>query len=879
MALTGKFIGDFSSFQDAVAKADVSLKTLGDGASTVGTKLNRMTDQFSGRKLIQDAELMTRAIEEAGGSAALTGKQLQAAGAQAAEAAEKMEKLGMEVPAGLKKIATEAENAKQKTGGFTDVMTTMKGVLGSLGIGLSIGAVVSFGKAILETADSLSNMSAKTGIGVESLQRLQQIAAPSGNTIDQVASAVNRFQKGIAEGSPATIKALNDIGISFNEIRHQSPEAQFIAIAKGIQEIQDPAEQARIAMEIFGKAGAELLPTLKADIDKLAAATVVMSEDSVKAWDDAGDAMGKYYDDWKARAGNWIAGFIKSNQDADQALTDLETKRQLALGKRTGDIGLPPAPKLDTGAFDLTAKIGLTNAAFRQLNEISETTQTDVTNDFKKISDAAERSAAEIRKEFDKLAIATPVGPFNLDSKATAGLGAIRPAITGITADMKILESTTIDAQVGFLRFGQSSLTAAKQADTFGSHIKTGLTDVLAGVPQTIVNAFTGGGSVLGAVQGIGSQLGATVGSSISKTISSLGALAGPLGSAVGSLIGPAIGLIGKLFEDTEKKINPIREAFVQTAGGLEVLNGQAAAAGVTLTAMLDAKNPKEYEKAIGDLNAALKFQDDAMKVLEETTKRYGFTIEELGPALGKQELDKQAQQIFKDWEVLNAAGIDTISISTRMADSVNAYVAQAVAMGGEVPDAMRPMLEKMIEMGELTDASGNKIETLEGSGLSFSMSMSKGFETLIGAVDRLSDAISRGLGLAVDTTSSKIRNMPTKVAVDVVYNDPGLHGSSTEMEGFAEGTGGFRNFGAGTPVVLHGWEAVVPRDQASGSSPLPPMLAAAAGGAVAVAPVVVTIDARGALFNDPGSDQRLADRIAQALDAKHALQHKRRAA
>jgi len=56
-------------------------------------------------------------------------------------------------------------------------------------------------------------------------------------------------------------------------------------------------------------------------------------------------------------------------------------------------------------------------------------------------------------------------------------------------------------------------------------------------------------------------------------------------------------------------------------------------------------------------------------------------------------------------------------------------------------------------------------------------------------------------------------------------------------------------------------------------------MLAAAAGGAVAVAPVVVTIDARGALFNDPGSDQRLADRIAQALDAKHALQHKRRAA
>jgi multidrug efflux pump subunit AcrA (membrane-fusion protein) len=33
---------------------------------------------------------------------------------------------------------------------------------------------------------------------------------------------------------------------------------------------------------------------------------------------------------------------------------------------------------------------------------------------------------------------------------------------------------------------------------------------------------------------------------------------------------------------------------------------------------------------------------------------------------------------------------------------------------------------------------------------------------------------------------------------------------------GYAEGTGGFVNFGKGTPVVLHGWEAVVPRDEAA---------------------------------------------------------------
>ena len=134
-----------------------------------------------------------------------------------------------------------------------------------------------------------------------------------------------------------------------------------------------------------------------------------------------------------------------------------------------------------------------------------------------------------------------------------------------------------------------------------------------------------------------------------------------------------------------------------------------------------------------------------------ETAQRYGFTLEELGPAMARQELDKQAQQLYKDFEILNSAGIKSVAITERMADSVNQYVQDALAMGAEIPSAMRPMLEQFAKAGTLLDANGNAITDLEDAGISFALTMSEGFKELIGEVRKLTDAISRGLSGAIE--------------------------------------------------------------------------------------------------------------------------------
>lgn len=107
MALSAQFIADFSTFNTAVDTALVRLRAFDQGAAKVAQSLSRMVDQFSGRKLIQDATLMAEVFQRAGGATAFTTNELKRMGATATEA---IAKLGTAaVPAKLQAVATAAK--------------------------------------------------------------------------------------------------------------------------------------------------------------------------------------------------------------------------------------------------------------------------------------------------------------------------------------------------------------------------------------------------------------------------------------------------------------------------------------------------------------------------------------------------------------------------------------------------------------------------------------------------------------------------------------------------------------------------------------------------------------------------------------------------
>ena len=127
-------------------------------------------------------------------------------------------------------------------------------------------AGISFLRLAQETfqyAEQLQIASARTGIQIEQLQRLQFIAGQSETSFEAITASINKFQINVASGSEKTTEALNRLNISLGEIAGLEPDAQFLRIAESISKVGDPATRAKLAVDLFSKSGTQLLPLLR----------------------------------------------------------------------------------------------------------------------------------------------------------------------------------------------------------------------------------------------------------------------------------------------------------------------------------------------------------------------------------------------------------------------------------------------------------------------------------------------------------------------------------------------------------------------------------------------------------------------------------------
>lgn len=122
--------------------------------------------------------------------------------------------------------------------------------------------------------DRIADLATSTGLGVGNLEKLGPAAALAGVDLDTIAGSMNKLQKAIVEGD----SVFGRLGLSLEQLRQQAPEQQFAAIAGQIAKIQDPAQRAAAAMEVFGKSGAELLPLLTSNLKDLFAQSVTVSD-------------------------------------------------------------------------------------------------------------------------------------------------------------------------------------------------------------------------------------------------------------------------------------------------------------------------------------------------------------------------------------------------------------------------------------------------------------------------------------------------------------------------------------------------------------------------------------------------------------------------
>jgi lambda family phage tail tape measure protein len=198
---------------------------------------------------------------------------------------------------GLQGVERTAAGASVALRGLAGSSALMAGSLGALAPLASAAGLVGLVKGALDAGDAMNDLSMPTGVSVEALAKFRKAASTSGTDIDAVAKSLTRLSRGMFEaattGKGAAADALKALGISAKDAAGnvKSADAVTLEIANRFKVMPDGVNKTALAMALFGKSGAEMIPMLNmggAAIDSL---SVKMTKAFAERADEYGDKL------------------------------------------------------------------------------------------------------------------------------------------------------------------------------------------------------------------------------------------------------------------------------------------------------------------------------------------------------------------------------------------------------------------------------------------------------------------------------------------------------------------------------------------------------------------------------------------------------------
>lgn len=155
-----------------------------------------------------------------------------------------------------KKRAAEIEKTAKQIG-------TALGVALTAAAGIAATAI----KSAIDRADELSKAAQKIGITTEALSALSyaaQLADVDLATLQGGLARLTKFQNEAAKGTEANVDLFKTLGIEFKNLDGtlRNSEDVFRDFANVFQTLPDGATKTALALEVFGKSGANLIPLL-----------------------------------------------------------------------------------------------------------------------------------------------------------------------------------------------------------------------------------------------------------------------------------------------------------------------------------------------------------------------------------------------------------------------------------------------------------------------------------------------------------------------------------------------------------------------------------------------------------------------------------------
>lgn len=177
------------------------------------------------------------------------------------------------------KLGLDFDDTKLKK--VEEKLDGLKGTLTTIGISVTAASATLFGfaKFTADAGEEASKAAQKLGISVGALQRLQTAAYLGDISLDSLQQSLGVLSRQLVsakEGSADSAKALRKVGIDARAFGGRLPTTTQAlgAIADRFSAMPDGVEKSALAMDLFGRAGRDMIPFLNkgsAEIAKAAA--------------------------------------------------------------------------------------------------------------------------------------------------------------------------------------------------------------------------------------------------------------------------------------------------------------------------------------------------------------------------------------------------------------------------------------------------------------------------------------------------------------------------------------------------------------------------------------------------------------------------------
>jgi len=171
------------------------------------------------------------------------------------------------------KSTTDA--TKGMIGGFDNFGKAVSGatkILSGLATVGAVTALAGMAKSAIDSADEIGKMSQKVGLSVKELSALKYAGSLADVSIEQLGVGMKQLSKNLVEaeaGSKAQVAAFKALGIETRNTDGtlKTNNQVILEVADAFAGMEDANVKTTMAMKIFGKSGADLIPLLNAGSD------------------------------------------------------------------------------------------------------------------------------------------------------------------------------------------------------------------------------------------------------------------------------------------------------------------------------------------------------------------------------------------------------------------------------------------------------------------------------------------------------------------------------------------------------------------------------------------------------------------------------------